>query len=1031
MSKMKRIMSILLAFVMVLGLIPGMSLTAFAATVYEYALWIGTTQVTIDNAADVLGDGTVSYNPDTYTVILKDADIPYIKSNLNNLTIELIGNNTVGGNPNDRPRIGIVTNDENSSLTIQGDGTLSVAGSTRAIEAFKNLTISGGKITAASDSSYGIYSNSGNITINGGTFTVPSDSNYGIYSLNGNITISDGEINVTAKKMGLFADGDITISGGKITDASNSYYGIYSLNGNITISDGEINITTEGRGLYSGSDITISDGEINVRAKRMGLFASGDLTISGGKITAVSDSEDGIYSGNKITISNGDITAESKKSGLHANVNITVNGGKITTTSDSSYSILCDHDITINGGTFTVKSDSSYGIYSRGGNITISDGEINVTAKKDNGLCASGDITISGGKITAVSDSKHGIISQQGKINISDGEVNASSAKIGLYAQSDLIISGGKIAAASDLSYGIYSEKGDIKISGGEITGTSENSFCIAYLEGSIAISGGKITAASVSNDGIISQQGKINISDGEINVRAKKMGLFASGDITISGGKITAASVSRYGIYSEKGDIKISSGEIKSTSEESFGIASIEGSITISGGKITAASDKSTGMVTNVGDITISGGEVTAIGSSYGLYSPKNIVLQNGMKKLEAKSEKGAENGFYPLYSNSDITYDEDKLKIIEPENGKTGKKTVGGANITIIYGNDGTIPSHVIIEAIYAVTKAEAANGSFTVSPETALAGDTITVTATPNTGYAVDTMTYTDSEGTVYDFTSAGTFTMPASDVTVSVTFKKSVQSVTLDKTEASLTAGDQVALTATVLPADAADRTVKWSVGGTNADAVKLYSDQACTREVGADVTSTLTVYAKGLSAGDAAVNVASNEDSTISASCALTIAEAAGSYSQKSSQGAEHTLGEDKDAVYTITNSADDNRAYERFTQVSMDGKVIAAENYTKAKGSLVLTLKSAYLNKLAVGEHKVKISFSDGEVNTSLKILEPAPTPTPTPTPTSTPTPTPKPVPKTGDASMPFLWIGLILTGMLGIGILTAVRRRK
>ncbi len=36
-----------------------------------------------------------------------------------------------------------------------------------------------------------------------------------------------------------------------------------------------------------------------------------------------------------------------------------------------------------------------------------------------------------------------------------------------------------------------------------------------------------------------------------------------------------------------------------------------------------------------------------------------------------------------------------------------------------------------------------------------------------------------------------------------------------------------------------------------------------------------------------------------------------------------------------------------------------------------------------------------------------------------------------KKVPKTGDEAMPFLWIALIVTGMAGIGVLTAVRRRK
>ena len=90
---------------------------------------------------------------------------------------------------------------------------------------------------------------------------------------------------------------------------------------------------------------------------------------------------------------------------------------------------------------------------------------------------------------------------------------------------------------------------------------------------------------------------------------------------------------------------------------------------------------------------------------------------------------------------------------------------------------------------------------------------------------------------------------------------------VTGVELDKTSATMTVGDTETLTATVSPDDATDKTVKWSVGGTNPGAVKLYSNEACTIEVGADATETLTVYAKGISAGSATVTATSNADST--------------------------------------------------------------------------------------------------------------------------------------------------------------------
>ena len=104
--------------------------------------------------------------------------------------------------------------------------------------------------------------------------------------------------------------------------------------------------------------------------------------------------------------------------------------------------------------------------------------------------------------------------------------------------------------------------------------------------------------------------------------------------------------------------------------------------------------------------------------------------------------------------------------------------------------------------------------------------------------------------------------------------------SVTGVELDKTSATMTVGDTETLTATVSPDDATDKKVKWSVGGTDAGAVALYSNADCTTEVGTDATSTLTVYAKGISAGSATVTATSNADSTKSASCDVTVSAAA-------------------------------------------------------------------------------------------------------------------------------------------------------
>ncbi len=151
------------------------------------------------------------------------------------------------------------------------------------------------------------------------------------------------------------------------------------------------------------------------------------------------------------------------------------------------------------------------------------------------------------------------------------------------------------------------------------------------------------------------------------------------------------------------------------------------------------------------------------------------------------------------------------------------------------------------------------------------------------------------------------------------------------------------------------------------------------------------------------------------------------------YTVTENKGSEHTVGSGEDAVYTVKRNANDaDETFKNYTGATVDGKAIPAGGSTAESGSLVLTLKSSYLDTLSVGDHKVKISFADGTIEAPLKIKAAAPTPSPTPAPT--PSPTPHSFPKTGDNDNPVLWIGLILLGTVGLavlGVMKASLKRK
>ena len=98
------------------------------------------------------------------------------------------------------------------------------------------------------------------------------------------------------------------------------------------------------------------------------------------------------------------------------------------------------------------------------------------------------------------------------------------------------------------------------------------------------------------------------------------------------------------------------------------------------------------------------------------------------------------------------------------------------GSANGTLhVYTQSYSAPT------TYAVSVSDAENGTVEVSTKSAASGKTVTVTITPDKGYALDTITTKNANGESVALTtvkegSTYTFTMPASEITVSATFAK---------------------------------------------------------------------------------------------------------------------------------------------------------------------------------------------------------------------------------------------------------------
>ena len=120
---------------------------------------------------------------------------------------------------------------------------------------------------------------------------------------------------------------------------------------------------------------------------------------------------------------------------------------------------------------------------------------------------------------------------------------------------------------------------------------------------------------------------------------------------------------------------------------------------------------------------------------------------------------------------------YEVDQIMVVYGENNTPVEVTDN--QFTMPAGNVTVTVTFKAVE--YTITPETCENGSVTADKEKATAGTTVTLTATAAEGYEVDKFYY--KVGETQTVLEGNTFTMPASDVTVGATFKKSVYTITV--------------------------------------------------------------------------------------------------------------------------------------------------------------------------------------------------------------------------------------------------------
>lgn len=157
----------------------------------SYDLWVAGKQVTETNQNDVLGDGTVSYDPDTRTLTLKDANLTLSGDAEEGIYCwidsQLAEDLTITGTATLSDAVGIMTTGpltlNNADLTITGDNDEEdgvVDDAIRAGRSNKDITIQNSTVTIADKSAGGNFFQfgirCGNLTVANSTLNVKADS---------------------------------------------------------------------------------------------------------------------------------------------------------------------------------------------------------------------------------------------------------------------------------------------------------------------------------------------------------------------------------------------------------------------------------------------------------------------------------------------------------------------------------------------------------------------------------------------------------------------------------------------------------------------------------------------------------------------------------------------------------------------------------------------------------------------------------------------------------------------------------------
>lgn len=426
----KKLLVLLLSLVLCVSLLP----IGAMAYVTEYGVFVGNTQVTSDNAADVLGNGNVSYDAGSNTLKLNGAVVGSIIFNevSTSAFVEFSGNNEVGGVIVSRGR-----------LTLRGSGTLNLIYTGEedmpAVAAMSNINFESGTVNINSSHGFSIHTTYDVNVWGTAVVNIEHQANSEAVNVNGTLNVSDrGQLYVTNENgQNAIKANTLNVSGGKLVANTPG---------------------AQGKALSIGYQLNISGGEVSLDAAHdYAVYADSSVNISGGSLNA--------YSGG-VTSENYAIYA-----GVYADYGVNITGGVVKIEAKSDYTVAAGgEDVNIHDCVFSSTAKAVAKSYY--GNVNVNNCWLNCSSYE--GISTENNVVFTGttGTVNGSSKAPNGsTVPANGTLTVPEGSTLTVPQGSTLTVEAGATMTNnGKVVINGTLdNEGTYNENGETEglVSGG------------------------------------------------------------------------------------------------------------------------------------------------------------------------------------------------------------------------------------------------------------------------------------------------------------------------------------------------------------------------------------------------------------------------------------------------------------------------------------------------------------------------------------------------------------------------------------